>query len=65
MRKDEKQFYSVAEAAKKLGVSRIAVFKRIKKGDIKAMRVGRIYVISPKAFYEFRVCVLGNKKRKR
>jgi excisionase family DNA binding protein len=33
------------EAAKILGISRVAVFKRIKKGQIKAIKVGRNYVI--------------------
>jgi len=60
---EDKRFYSVPEAAKKLGVSRIAVFKRIRKGDLKAMRIGRAYVISQKDFYEFKICVFRNKKR--
>ncbi len=36
----------MAELAKMLGISRIAVFKRIKKGQIPAERIGRSYVIS-------------------
>lgn len=43
--KKDKEFYSVPEVAKILGVSRIAVFKRIKKGEIKAERIGRNYAI--------------------
>jgi len=39
-------YLSVAELAKELGISRIAVFKRIKKGQIPAERVGRAFVIS-------------------
>lgn len=42
----KKQFISVAELAKMLGISHVAVFKRIKKGQIPAQRVGRSYVIS-------------------
>jgi len=42
-----KKFYiTVNELAKMLGISRVAVFKRIKKGQIPAERIGRLYVIS-------------------
>jgi len=45
--KDKKEkFISVPELAKMLGVSRIAVFNRIRKGQISAQKVGRIYAIS-------------------
>jgi len=44
MEKDKK-FYSVPEIAKILGVSRIAIFKKIKKGEIKAEKIGRSYAI--------------------
>ncbi len=40
-----KPFLSTSEVAKLLGISRIAVFKRIRKGDIRAIKVGRTYVI--------------------
>ncbi len=38
-------FVSTSEAAKILGVSRIAVFNKIKLGKIPAMKVGRNFVI--------------------
>ncbi|MBA3051512.1 MAG: helix-turn-helix domain-containing protein [Candidatus Omnitrophota bacterium] len=41
----KKEFLSTAELAKILGISRIAVFKRIKKGDITAIKIGRNYAI--------------------
>lgn len=45
--KDKKAiFISVAELAKILGVSRIAVFNKIKKGQIPAHKIGRSYAIS-------------------
>lgn len=45
--KDKKAKYvSVAELAKMLGISRVAVFKRIKKGQIPAERIGHSYAIS-------------------
>ena len=43
-----KELMTVAEVAKILGISRVAVFKKIKKGVIKATKVGRNYVISTK-----------------
>ncbi|PIS14615.1 hypothetical protein COT64_01845 [Candidatus Shapirobacteria bacterium CG09_land_8_20_14_0_10_39_12] len=42
---NEKMFYSVAEVALMLGISRIAVFKKIKAGVIRAIRIGRAYGI--------------------
>lgn len=38
-------FISIAEAARRLGISRIAVFKKVKKGHIPAQRMGRSYAI--------------------
>lgn len=39
-------FVSVAELAKMLGISRIAVFNKIKKGQIPAEKIGHSYAIS-------------------
>ena len=50
---NEKDFYTTAELAELLGVSRIAVFKRIKSGSIKATKVGRNFVIFKKDVGEF------------
>lgn len=41
----EKEFISTIEAAKILGVSRIAIFKKIKSGEIKAEKAGRNFII--------------------
>lgn len=43
-----KDFLSTAEVAKLLGISRVAVFKKIKSGQIKARKEGRNFVISLK-----------------
>lgn len=44
--KDEKAKYvSVAELALMLGISRIAVFNKIKKGQVPAEKIGRSYAI--------------------
>ncbi|MEK7151942.1 MAG: helix-turn-helix domain-containing protein [Patescibacteria group bacterium] len=39
-------YISVAELAEMLGISRVAVFKKIKKGQIPAEKIGRSYAIS-------------------
>lgn len=45
----KKQYYiSVAQMADLLGISRIAVYKKIKKGQIKAVRIGRNFAIPGK-----------------
>ncbi len=41
----DKKFFTVQELANILGVSRIAVFNRIKKSQIKAEKIGRNYII--------------------
>ena len=41
----DKKLLSTAGVAKILGISRIAVFKKIKSGQIRARRVGRNFVI--------------------
>jgi excisionase family DNA binding protein len=43
-----KKYITIPELANLLGVSRITVFKRVKKGDIPATRIGRTYVITDK-----------------
>ena len=46
MENNDKKYLSAVEAAKILGISRIAVFKKIKSGEIKAQKVGRNYIIA-------------------
>lgn len=46
--KEVKDILSVQELANILGISRIAVFNKIKKGQIKAEKVGRNYIIHKK-----------------
>lgn len=42
---DQKNSYTTAEVAKLLGVSRVAIFKQIRSGKIRAKKVGRAYKI--------------------
>ncbi|MEW6107838.1 MAG: excisionase family DNA-binding protein [Nitrospirota bacterium] len=42
------KYISIAEFARILGISRIAVYKKIKKGEIEAVRIGRSFAIPQK-----------------
>jgi len=45
----KERYISIAQLAKMLGVSRIAVYKKVKAGKIKAIRIGRSFAV-PKAY---------------
>jgi excisionase family DNA binding protein len=47
---DNKNFLSTTEVAEMLGISRVAVFNRIKKGEIKAEKIGRNFVVNRNQF---------------
>lgn len=40
-----REYFSIPEAAARLGLSRIAVFKRVKKGQLEALRFGRNWAV--------------------
>lgn len=44
-------YITIPELAKILGLSRVAIFKRVKKGAIKAVKIGRNYAI-PRAYID-------------
>ena len=44
----DEMYITIPQLAKLLGVSRIAVYRRVKNGDIPAKMVGRTYVITDK-----------------
>jgi excisionase family DNA binding protein len=46
------KYITIPELAKLLGVSRIAVYNRVKKGEIPATKIGRTYVITDKTVAE-------------
>jgi excisionase family DNA binding protein len=52
----KEKYISIPQLAKMLGISRIAVFKKVKKGQIKAIRIGRNYAIPTKYIID----ILGN-----
>jgi excisionase family DNA binding protein len=53
----KKDFYSTAEVAQILNLSRVSVFNRIKKGKIKATKVGRNFIVAHEELLE----ALGDK----
>jgi excisionase family DNA binding protein len=50
-------YVTVAMLANLLGVSRITIYKRVKKGEIRATKVGKTYIIDDQAVKE----ILGGK----
>lgn len=51
------KYITIPELAKLLGVSRIAIYNRVKKGQIPATKIGRAYVITDKTVAD----ILGRK----
>ncbi len=46
------KYITIPELAKLLGVSRIAIYNRVKKGQIPAKKIGRTYVITDETVAE-------------
>lgn len=42
---EEREYYSIPQVAVLLGISRVAVFKKVKDGEITAAKIGRSYAI--------------------
>ena len=59
-----KQFLTTAEVAKLLGISRVAVFKKIKADKIKATKIGRNFVVDKKDLGNILGEVLTENKKK-
>ena len=57
------KYLTIIELARLLGVSRIAVYKKIKKGEIKAEKIGRNYAIPGKYVEEIMGKSLGEKEK--
>lgn len=58
-----KELFSTSEVAKILGISRVAVFKKIQAGEIKAKKVGRNFVINKADLPDILGTVLSEKKK--
>lgn len=55
----ETKYLSIAQVAKILGISRIAVYKKVKNGKIKAIRIGRTFAIPKKSIKKYFLDVKG------
>lgn len=60
----EKEYISIAEFAKLIGISRIAVYKKVKNGQIKAVKIGRSYAIPRKYLPDVKGHVLEEAEKK-
>jgi excisionase family DNA binding protein len=61
----KKRYITIPQLAKALGISRIAVYRRVKSGAIPATKVGRIYVIADRTVNEILGAELGRKMKDR
>lgn len=46
---DSSTYISIPELARVLGISRVAVYRKVKKGQIEATKIGRNYAIDRKS----------------
>ena len=60
----DKDTISTTELAKLLGISRVAVFKRIRSGKLKAKKIGRAYYIERKELPIVLGSVIGESGKK-
>lgn len=54
-----KEYYSIAQVAKLAGVTRMTVYNWIKRGKIKAVKVGRAYAIPARSVKNYIVDIEG------
>lgn len=59
-----KEYLTIPELAKIIGISRIAVYKKIKNGDIDAIKIGKIYAIPKNVLGEIFGTTLSDKHKK-
>ena len=64
MQPKENKYVTIPELAKMLGLSRIAVFKKVKKGEIKAIKIGRTYGIPQSSLDAISGKVLGEDEKR-
>ncbi len=60
----KKEFITIPQLAKILGISRIAAYKKVKNGQIKAVRIGRNFAIDRKYVLNILGKILGEEDKK-
>lgn len=61
---NNKEYLTIKELADILHVSRISIFKKVKKGEIKAERIGKIYILPKKQLNDVLYNTLSEKLKK-
>ena len=61
---DENKYITIPQLAKILGISRVAVYKKVKKGQIKAVKAGRNYAIARKYVANILGKTLGEQEKR-
>jgi excisionase family DNA binding protein len=64
LEKEQKNYYSAPEIAKLLGVSRVAIFKKIRSGQIRAEKIGRNYIIPKEEYAAILGLVIPERRKK-
>lgn len=58
------EYITIAQLAKVLGITRIAVYKKVKKGQVPAQKIGKMYVIPKKYIDEILGKTLSDSEKK-
>ena len=61
---EKNKYITIPQLAEILGLSRIAVFKKVKKGEIKAIKIGRNYAIPKKFIANIMGKTLNNEEKR-
>lgn len=64
MKAENNKYISLPQLAKLLGVSRIAIYKKVKNGQIKAVKIGRNYAVSKNEITNILGTVLKDEDKK-
>jgi excisionase family DNA binding protein len=58
------EYITIAQLAKVLGITRIAVYKKVKKGQVPAQKIGKMYIIPKKYIDEILGKALSESEKK-
>jgi excisionase family DNA binding protein len=61
---EKSEYISIAQFAEILGISRIAVYQKIKRGQIKAVRIGRNFALPKKYLTDITGKTVSEKDKK-
>lgn len=61
---ERNKYITIPQLAEILGLSRVAVFKKVKRGEIKAIKIGRNYAIPKKIIANIMGRTLNSKEKR-